>query len=205
VLRDYLSNFVTLWAVIDPIGSLPVFLAVTHKLPRDRLRHVATQAVLVATGVLVGFLIAGQFLLNALGVSIASFQVAGGIVLFRFAMGMVFHEPKADQPDEHIIAGNPAIFPVGMPAIAGPGAILAVVTLTDNQRFSIADQFDTAIVLLVVLFIQWLLLLGAARIQKLLGHGGINILSRVMGLILAALSVEAVVQGARGLGVLKGS
>ncbi len=204
MLRDLLANFVTLWAVIDPIGSLPVFLAVTHKVPRERLKRVATEAVLVATGVLVGFLVVGQIILNALGVSIASFQVAGGIVLFRFAMGMIFHEPKSAQPDEHIVEGNPAIFPVGMPAIAGPGAILAVVTLTDNDRFSVIDQLDTAIVLLVVLFIQWLLLLAAGRIQKLLGHGGINILSRVMGLLLAALSVESVVLGLRGLGVLKG-
>src|SRR5262245_61676606 len=108
-------------------------------MPRARMTKVANQAILVAGGVLIAFLVVGQIILNAMGISIDAFRVAGGIILFRFAIGMIFHEPKAEKAskaDKHAVDGNPAIFPVGMPAIAGPGAILAVVVLTDNDRFS---------------------------------------------------------------------
>src|SRR5262245_9529125 len=106
VLKDLLSNFVTLWAVIDPIGSVRIFLAVTSHMPRARMTKVANQAVLVAGGVLIAFLVVGQIILNAMGISIDAFRVAGGIILFRFAIGMIFHEPKAEKAskaDKHSV------------------------------------------------------------------------------------------------------
>lgn len=201
--QDLIAAFVTLWVTIDPIGTVSIFLSVVGQRSPAELRRIGTQAVLVAGGVLIGFLVLGQILLEAMGIGIEAFQVAGGIVLFRFALTMIF---AADPSADHAAGlghSNPAIFPVGIPAIAGPGAMLAVVVLTDNHRFNIAQQAATAGVLLVVLLLQWLLLLAATSVQRWLGAGGTSILSRVMGLVLAALAVQTVVEGLCGLGVLK--
>lgn len=197
-----LSDFATLWATIDPLGTIPIFLAVAGWRPRNELNRIANQAVLVAGGVLLGFLIFGQIVLNALGIGIDSFQIAGGIILFRFGMSMMFSEPKSGSANSVEVEGNPAIFPVAIPAMAGPGAMLAVVVLTDNDRFSVPEQAGTAVVLLVVLFAQWLLLRAALPIQNWLGQGGMSILSRVMGLILSAVAVQTIVEGLKGIGLI---
>jgi multiple antibiotic resistance protein len=156
----------------------------------------AREAVLVAGGVLIGFVILGQLLLQAMHISIGSFQVAGGLVLFLLAMMMIFGHVRTNQSDQEE-GHNPAIFPLAMPLIAGPGAILAAVVLTDNDRYAIPHQVRTVFVILGVLFIQWVLLRFATSVQRRLGRGVMNILSRVMGLLLAALSVETIVGGVR--------
>jgi multiple antibiotic resistance protein len=198
MVDNALSDFITLWVTIDPIGTVPIFLAVAGRSQRHEMGRIARQSVFVAGGVLIGFLVLGQILLHFLHVGMDSFQIAGGLVLFLFAMTMVFGSAHfgAEGTGE---GDNPAIFPLGMPTIAGPGAILAIVVLTDNDRYSIPEQARTAAVLMGVLFLQWILLRLAGRIERLLGQGGTSILRRVMGLILAALSVETVVIGIRGL------
>jgi multiple antibiotic resistance protein len=192
------TDFVTLFVTVDPLGTVPLFLGIVGQRPSREIASLANQSVLVATGVLMGFLVLGQILLNAMHISMDSFQVAGGIVLFLFAMTMLFGHHLgggSHGPD----SSNPAIFPLGMPTIAGPGAILATVVLTDNDRYNIWEQAGTAAVLLGVLLLQWALLRAAVPIQRWLGSGGANILTRVMGLVLASLSVETVVGGIRGM------
>lgn len=198
MLDNALTDFVCLYVVIDPIGTVPIFLSVTGQSEPALARRIAWESILVGGGVLLGFLILGQVILHAMHVSMDSFQVAGGIVLFLFAMTMVFgieHSGASNISPRN----NPAVFPLAMPAIAGPGAILAVVVLTDNERYNYLHQARTAGVLLVVLFVQWILLRAAGPIQSRLGHSGTNILSRVMGLILAGVSVETVAAGIRGM------
>lgn len=196
MVDNWFSDFVTLWAVIDPIGTIPVFLAITAAMIHRDARRMAREAVLVAGGVLIGFVILGQLLLQAMHISIGSFQVAGGLVLFLLAMMMIFGHVRTNQSDQEE-GHNPAIFPLAMPLIAGPGAILAAVVLTDNDRYAIPHQVRTVFVILGVLFIQWVLLRFATSVQRRLGRGVMNILSRVMGLLLAALSVETIVGGVR--------
>jgi len=198
MLDNALTDFVSLFVILDPIGTVPIYLSVTGESEPMLVRRIAREAVLIAGGVLLGFLVLGQILLHAMHVSMDSFQVAGGIVLFLFAMTMVFgieHSGASHMNPRH----NPAVFPLAMPAIAGPGPILTVVVLTDNDRHEYTQQAQTACVLLVVLLLQWILLRLAEPIQRRLGHGGTNILSRVMGLILAGVSVETVVAGIRGM------
>jgi multiple antibiotic resistance protein len=194
MLDNAFTDFVTLWVTVDPIGTVPLFLSVADASSPRELRRTATQGVLVAAGVLLGFLVLGQFLLNAMGITIHSFQIAGGLILFKLGLSMIFagHTAHGAGPDQ---GGNVAIFPLAMPFIAGPGAILAVVVLTDNDRFSVLEQTRTAIVLLVVLLAQWILLMAANPIRRRLGMNPIGVLSRVMGMILAALSVETVIGG----------
>ena len=192
------TDLVTLMVTVDPIGTVPLFLGVAGQRPPREMAKLANQSVLVATGVLMGFLVLGQILLTAMHISMVSFQVAGGLVLFIFAMTMLFGHGSANGSHDSA-GGNPAIFPLGMPIIAGPGAILAAVVLTDNDRHRVSEQAVTAAVMLGVLFFQWVLLRLAVPIQKRLGSGGASILTRVMGLVLASLSVETVVGGIRGM------
>jgi multiple antibiotic resistance protein len=198
MLDNAYTDLITLIVTIDPVGTVPLFLGVAGRRPSQEIAKLANQSVLVAGGVLIGFLLLGQVLLTSMHISMDSFQVAGGLVLFLFAMTMVF--------GHHVSNGssggaedNPAIFPLGMPTIAGPGAILAIVVLTDNDRYNCLHQARTGFVMLGVLLLQWVLLRLAVPIQKRLGAGGASILTRVMGLILASLSVETVVTGIRGM------
>ncbi len=198
-MQELLKDFVTFFVAVDPIGTVPVFLALAAGRSPAQLRSIATKAVVVAAGVLCCFAAFGQFLLEHMGVSLPAFRVAGGIILFRFAMSMIFSQAeegrKREGDDRAIQGADIAIFPLAIPSIAGPGTILAAVVLTDNEKFSVLEQAVTCLVMLAVLFIQWLLLMGASRIQRLLGDGGTSVLSRIMGLILAALAVETVAQG----------
>lgn len=197
-------DFITIFVVIDPIGSLPVFLFATQGVPREFHSRFALRAILVATLVLFTFLIAGQFLLNALGLRLGSFQIAGGIILFLFALTMIFGEGKANREIEEAekdhFAG--AVFPLAIPSIASPGAMLAVVILTDNSTHSLPEQMITAGLLVAVLLITLVLLLAASQIQRLIGDTGASVISRVMGLILATVAVDSILAGLDTLGVL---
>ncbi|SFD10933.1 multiple antibiotic resistance protein [Tropicimonas isoalkanivorans] len=203
-VSNLLREFITLFVVIDPIGTLPVFYFATQFVP-DRLHwRFAVRAVSVATVVLMLFLVGGQFLLEAIGLRLGSFQIAGGIVLFLFALSMIFGEAKPSREIEEAerdhLAG--AIFPLAMPSIASPGAMLAIVILTDNHSNSVSDQIVTAMVLLVVLGFTLLLLLMAGRLRRVMGNVGANVISRVMGLILASVAVDAVLSGAETVGLI---
>lgn len=199
-MQDLIERFVTLWVVIDPIGTIPVFIAVTAGIDAAARRKTALQAVLVSAGVLLFFLIFGQLLIDALDIGLNSFQVAGGIVLFLFALTMIFGESKPDQDkrqsEEDSAADtekpNPAIFPLAVPSLASPGAMLAIVMLTDNNRFTVVDQSLTAAVMLLVIAAAFVFMLLADPIIRLIGHAGSAIVSRVMGMILASVAANAV-------------
>ena len=199
MIGQYLDEFVTLWVVIDPIGTVPIFLSVVGNRSAKELRAVATRACLIAAVVLIAFMGLGQVLLNAIGVSISSFKIAGGLILLKFAFSMIFTSDAHSKERNPGVGSDPAVFPVAIPSIAGPGTILASVVLTDNNRFSVGEQAGTAATLCIVLFIQWLLLLAAVPIQRRLGTSGTSILSRIMGMILAALAVETMLDGTKGV------
>ncbi|MFA9488249.1 MULTISPECIES: MarC family protein [unclassified Mannheimia] len=191
-------QFVVLWAVIDPIGSVPVYLAKTIGLPIEARRKIALNAVLIAGGILIFFLIGGQILLESMQIPLPAFQAAGGLVLLLFALTMIFGESKPDQEIKmNSSLSELAVYPLAVPSIASPGAMMAIVLLTDNHRFSVGDQFITAGIMMLVLFITYLLLMAANKIQHLIGNAGAAIISRVMGLILAAIAVNNLLIGVR--------
>ncbi len=199
-MDDLLEHFVTLWVVIDPVGTIPVFIAVTAGLEAAARRKTAMLAALISAGVLLFFLVFGQLLIEALDIGLNSFQVAGGIILFLFALTMIFGESKQeieqraaeDDKEDKVHKHNPAIFPLAVPSLASPGAMLAIVILTDNHRYSAADQGITALVMLSVVLIAFVLMLLAEPIIRLIGHSGAAIISRVMGMILASVAVNSV-------------
>lgn len=153
---------------------------------------------------LLAFLVGGQFLLESLGLRLGSFQIAGGIILFLFAMTMIFGESKPareiEEAERDHLAG--AVFPLAMPSIASPGAMLAIVILTDNHTESIADQAITAGLLTLVLLLTLGLLLAATYVHRVIGSTGASVISRVMGIVLATIAVDAVLGGFDALGVM---
>ncbi len=190
--QERLSEFVTLLIVVNPISALPVFLAVTAGFDAAKQRQVALTAVLVSFFVLLLFIIGGGFVLEKMGISLRSFQIAGGIILFLVALDMVrggSHAPSGGSTDE---ATSIAIYPLAIPKIAGPGTMLTVVLLTDDHRFDLLQLSLTTGVLAVVLALTLAVLLLAAPISRLIGNAGTSIISRVMGMILVALAVHTI-------------
>lgn len=195
---DLLERFVTLWVVIDPIGTVPVFIAVTAGMEQVARRKTALQAALVSVGILLFFLIFGQLLIDALDIGLNSFQVAGGVVLFLFALTMIFGEskPETEQRQSESDSGtekpSPGIFPLAVPSLASPGAMLAIVMLTDNSQHGILEQSITAIIMVCVIAVAFVLMLFADPIIRLIGLAGSAIVSRVMGMILASVAANAI-------------
>ena len=191
-----LNQFFTLWAMLDPISHLPLFLGATSELDQRERRRAALMAVLFAFCILMFFGVAGQFVLHAMGISLISFQIAGGIILLLFSISMVLGEPHSGAKSATESSGstlNIAVYPLATPIIAGPGAMLSVIILTDNNRFTLPQQVTTMGVLAVVLMFLLVVFLLGDTINKVIGRGGINVLRRVMGVILAALSVNLIV------------
>src|SRR5215471_3322268 len=186
------SDFITLFVVVDPLAASSVFLAITAAYTGPAKRRIATLAVLIAFGVLVFFIVLGQIIVEAMGISLRAFQIAGGIVLFLFAASMILSEPKEPTAGGDGGGTSIAVYPLAIPAISGPGTMLTVMLLTDNDRFAIADQAITTGVVVAVLLVQYVLLLLAEQVSRVIGKSGANILRRVMGMILASVAVNAV-------------
>ncbi len=193
---DLVATFVVLFAVIDPIGTVPVFIAVTRGHAEEARKTVALISILTAAGILLFFVVAGEFILTAMSIPLPAFQIAGGIVLFLFALSMIFGESK---PEEEVRlatdANDTAIFPLAVPSIAGPGAMLAAVLLTESGRFTIIEQAQTAGVMLFVLSITYILMRFSGHIIRLIGDSGASVISRVMGLILASVATNNALLG----------
>lgn len=195
-LDQIVTSFVVMWAVIDPIGTVPVFIAVTRGQHDKVKRRIALQAASVAAGILLFFILVGELLLHALNIPLIAFQIAGGLILFIFALTMVFGESKPDSESQSVqSADEVAVFPLATPSIASPGAMMAVVLLTENRTSSISDQAITAVLMLLVVGAAYFLMLCAGGISKVIGVGGASIVSRVMGLILASIAATNVLEG----------
>lgn len=202
-MSELIPIFIFFFAVIDPIGSVPVFIATTTGFDAKAKRHIAYKAIIAAAGILLFFIIAGEYVLSAMGIPLSAFEIAGGIVLFLFALTMIFGEGKARSELRMAkTVTETAIFPLAVPSIASPGAMLAAVMLTENDRYSLVEQATTTGIMLSVLAITLILLLAAAPIHKLIGNGGANIVSRVMGLILASVATASILEGIKTYFVL---
>ncbi|MBS2211999.1 MarC family protein [Carboxylicivirga mesophila] len=196
MMNEILTAFITFFTVIDPIGTIPVFIAVTANAKAAEKRKMAFTAALTAAGVLLFFIVLGELILSAIDIPLATFQIAGGIVLFLFALTMIFGESKPEEELSHIDQkDNKAIFPLAMPSLASPGAILAAILLTENSKYSFAEQSLTALMMLLVVFIAWALMAMSSYIFKYIGNSGAAIISRVMGLILSAVAVANILGG----------
>lgn len=199
-----ISALVTLLVVVDPVGLAPTFLAVTEGLPDRARKSVALRAALIAGAILIGSALIGDWLLRALGISMPAFRIAGGFLLFAISFEMVFgvrmrREGQAAEQavEEHV--RNVAAFPLAIPLLAGPGAITATLLLAGRAG---RDPLLVGLLLAVVVFValaSFVCFTGAGRIGRLLGLTGNIVLSRLLGVLLAALAVQFVVDGLRAL------
>jgi multiple antibiotic resistance protein len=202
-MDDLVATFIFFFAVIDPIGTVPVFIAVTSSYEEQVKRHIAIRATLISAAILLFFVVAGEIILTAIDIPLAAFQIAGGIVLFLFALSMIFGESKPEQEVKLAESGNDtAVFPLSVPSIASPGAMLAAVLLTENNRFNIWEQIQTTAIMFLVLLVALALMLAASRVHRFIGDSGASIISRVMGLILSSVAVASVLAGVKEYFVL---
>lgn len=194
--NELLFDFVTLWVTIDPIGTVPLYLSVTKDMEVKARRAAAVRATVISFILLAAFLYLGQYLLEVMRIELLSFQIAGGIVLFLFSLTMIFDKgsPAVKSDAGHDVA----VFPLAMPSIASPGALLSVVVLTDNNTHNFYQETLTCAVLVLVLIIALVLMLLGEPLLKLIGRSGANVLIRVMGMILAAVAVQMVYSAFKG-------
>jgi len=185
------KDFATIWTTIDPIGNVAIFAGLTASLSRSERYRTALRATLYAAVILVVAVVAGQIILDAIGIRMQSLKVAGGLILFLFAVKMLFGGLDS-RPGSPEAGRDLAVFPLAVPSIAGPGAMMAVIVLTDNDVYTVPQQAETGVVLLVVLLLTYIFLRFSDIILRIIGQQGAAVLVRVMGIILASLAVEIV-------------
>jgi len=196
-----LSILIALFAIIDPFGAIPVFLALTREADRLRKRRLAAKACLFALLVLLAFIFAGKYILAFFGVSIPAFQVGGGVIIFLAGLPMLFAYPLGMRSKEAEVAesaerGDVSLVPLAVPMLAGPGAITTVVVLAEQYQ-SLPAKFAVLASAFLVLLFTLVLFFQAERLFRLIGQTGLNLLTRIMGLILIVLAVQYLLAGVK--------
>lgn len=200
------TAFVTLFVVIDPVGLTPMFIALTRGMSDPRRRLVGWRALGIAAGLMTLFGLAGEAILSGIGISLPAFRIAGGILLLLTALDMLFErrterregQARDDPVREH---DDPSVFPLATPLVAGPGALATMILLV-NQQPGPAHLLMIHLVMLAVLAIAAVLFTLAGPIARLLGRTGTMVVTRLLGMLLAALSVQFVIDGLKGSGLI---
>jgi multiple antibiotic resistance protein len=197
-----LRAFLTLFVVVDPVGIAPVFLALTGDRSKSERARIARRAVLVGGAVLLFFALGGPWLLARLGISMDAFRIAGGILLFRIAVGMVLaarERETREEEEESRSRADVSVFPLAIPLIAGPGAMASTMILVGQAGADLRRLAVVFAMAMTVLLLTWLALRLASPLGRVLRRTGVNVVTRVLGVLLAALAVQYVADGVRGL------
>jgi multiple antibiotic resistance protein len=201
----YVTAFVTLVVIIDPVGLAPLFVALTQGQDAARRRSIALRACLTAAILLTVFGLLGDAVLGFVGISMPAFRIAGGILLFLTALDMLFERrTKRREGQTHPHEEDPSVFPLAIPLIAGPGAIATMILLAGQEGSDWSWIVAVHGVMLGVLMLTFLMFLTAGPLERLLGPVGINVVTRLLGMLLAALSVQFVLDGLADFGFLGG-
>jgi multiple antibiotic resistance protein len=201
VIETVITAFTTLFVIVDPIAVAPIFIALTEGSSDASRRAMAIKAVIVAAVTLVIFALVGEIFLKSLGVTLPAFRIAGGALLFILAIEMVFAHQSgirtttSGEEQEAITKKDVSVFPLAIPLIAGPGAMASIILLIGQHPADYLRQGAIIAVLLIVLALTLVMLLVATRITKYLGVTGVNVVSRVFGIILGALAVQYILDG----------
>lgn len=196
-----ITSFVTMFVVIDPLGIAPLFLALTQGMAAKARRAIALRACAISLGILLVFALTGEAVLDFIGISMPAFRVAGGILLFLTALDMLFErrtkrrEDQAETQPHH----DPSVFPLAIPLIAGPGSIASIILLQGAQPGYEGMAIVFAVTLAVMAMVL-VLCLASGLLERALGRVGITVITRLLGMLLAALSVQFVLEGLRDFG-----
>ncbi|MFC3615945.1 MarC family protein [Lutimaribacter marinistellae] len=196
-----ITAFTTLFVVIDPFGTTPVFVALTHEMPAATRRRIAVRACVTSIAVLLVFAAFGEAVLGFIGISMPAFRVAGGALLFLTALDMLFERRTKRREDraEEADAPDPSVFPIAIPLIAGPGSIASMILLAGAKPGLEGIAYASAAMLAVMAIVLFLFLTGGV-LARILGKTGLNVVTRLLGMLLAALSVQFILEGLRAFG-----
>ncbi|RID93443.1 MarC family protein [Gemmobacter lutimaris] len=198
-----ITAFATLFVVIDPPGLVPLFIALTRGMDVERRRAMALRACVIATILLTAFALMGEALLGFIGISMPAFRIAGGILLFLTALDMLFERRTQRREGQHADPDHdPSVFPLATPLIAGPGAIATMILLMGQSGGGWGGAAQVLGLLLAMMVATFLFLLAAPPIERALGRTGTVVITRLLGMLLAALSVQFVIDGVRGTGLI---
>ena len=202
VWRFGLAAFITLLVVVDPPGVVPIFVGLTKSETPKRRRKILLRAVVIAFGVALFFLLAGRAVLSYLGVTVQAFSISGGVLLFLTALPMLFGHRGGLQAPEHeerdVVSDDISVFPLAIPLLSGPGAIATIILLTSQTGGDVRKLIAAAVAIAVVFIVSFIALYLGARLIAAVGEGSVHIATRVMGIVLAALAVQYVLNGISG-------
>ena len=203
LLEIFLNAFITLLVITDPLGTAAVFTSLVVGQDGAKIKAMAVKATLIAFFLLVFFSFLGAPLLTQLGISIPAFRIAGGLLLFVTAFRMLFgdHDPQSLKGEDGSYGDRSdiAVFPIAIPLLSGPGCLTAVILLASKAQDQTGGQAALIAAMVAVSVVTLACLMGAGAVQRFVGKSGLNILARVMGVVLAAMSVQFIADGIRGM------
>lgn len=200
-LSAIITAFVTLFVVIDPPGLAPLFIALTNGMSDARRRRIGWRATVIAAVLLTLFGLIGEKILSGIGISLPAFRIAGGILLFLTALDMLFERRTERREGQHADEDHdPSVFPLATPLLAGPGALATMILLV-GQDPSAVHTLIIHLVMLSVLALNMVLFMLAGPLSRALGRTGTMVVTRLLGMLLAALSVQFIIDGLRGTGL----
>ena len=198
-----ITAFATLFVVIDPPGLIPMFIALTPGMSSEQRRIIGARACMVAIAILTLFGLLGEAVLGFIGISMSAFRIAGGILLFLTALDMLFERRTQRREGQAAVHDHdPSVFPIAIPLIAGPGAIATMILLVGESGGGWQGILTVHLVMIVVVLMAFLLFLIAGPLERALGRTGNVVITRLLGMLLAALSVQFVIDGIRGSGLI---
>jgi len=200
----FIAAFATLFVIIDPVGLAPLFVALTQGAEARARRAIALRACTVAFAILLLFGILGEALLGFVGISMPAFRIAGGALLFLTALDMLFERRQERRDEQAMERPDPSVFPLAVPLIAGPGAIATMILLAGEAEGDVARTLGVYAVMGSVILMTLLLFLVGGIIERGLGRTGINIVTRLLGMLLAALAVQFILTGLADSGFATG-
>jgi multiple antibiotic resistance protein len=201
-MRQLFHDFVTLLVIVDPLGTAVVFLGLAPQSTAAHRRGMAWRGILLATAIILAFAAAGQLLLDMMGISLPAFRIAGGLLLFLLATDMVFalhsgiRTTTGAEQQEAAHSRDVAVFPLAIPLLAGPGALTSIMLLMGDAT-GWSERAGVLGSLIAVMALALVALLAAAQVGRLLGLTGANVVTRVLGVVLAALATQFVIDGVR--------
>ncbi len=198
-----ITAFATLFVVIDPPGLVPLFIALTRGMGPEKRQAMARRACLIAAALLLLFGLAGEAILSFIGISMPAFRIAGGILLFLTALDMLFERRTQRREGQHPEPDHdPSVFPLATPLIAGPGAIASVILLVGQSGPGWAGSVAVLGLMLAMMAVTYAFLLASPPLERMLGRTGTIVITRLLGMLLAALSVQFVIDGVKGTGLI---
>ncbi len=201
IITFTISAFVTFFTVIDPVGLAPIVVGLTSQFTKAQRQMIVTRAAIISAGIILFFAVVGRFLLEQLGIQLYAFNIAGGALLFLMAVDMLFGRPsgtretKAEEEEAMTRGEDISVFPLAIPLIAGPGTIATTILYVGQAASNLLDLFAVATAIASSLLLAWIAMLSCTWITKHIGRTGTLVLSRILGILLAALAIQFMLNG----------